>query len=53
MSEICVLGLGYVGLPTASLLATAREKRAPEQDANNKIIFDLIDDLIQRALEHF
>lgn len=38
---------------TISLLANARDKRAAEQDSSNKFIFDLLDDLIERALEHF
>ncbi len=38
---------------TISLLADAREKRAGELDSSNKFVFDLADDLIERALEHF
>ncbi len=38
---------------TTSLIASAREKRANEEDSSNKFVFTMADDLIQRALEHF
>ncbi len=38
---------------TVSLLANARDKRAAQQNGDNKFVFDLLDDLIERALEHF
>jgi hypothetical protein len=38
---------------TTSLIASAREKRASEEDTSNKFVFTIADDLIQRALEHF
>jgi hypothetical protein len=36
-----------------NLVATAREKRADEMNDDNKFIFEMADDLIDRALEHF
>ncbi len=38
---------------TISLIASAREKRANEEDSSNRFVFEFADDLIQRALEHF
>jgi hypothetical protein len=38
---------------TVSLLATAVERRASVKDSSNKFVFDMADDLIERALEHF
>ncbi len=38
---------------TASLIASAREKRKGEEDSGNRFVFDMADDLIQRSLEHF
>ncbi len=38
---------------TVNLLESALEKRAAEKDDQNRFIFDMADDLIQRATEHF
>lgn len=38
---------------TLQLLVSALEKRAAEKDDQNKFIFDMAEDLIQRATEHF
>src|SRR5262249_38655825 len=37
---------------TLNLLATALEKRANEQNQDNKFMFDMANDLIERALEN-
>jgi hypothetical protein len=38
---------------TVQLLVSALEKRAAEKDDQNQFIFDMAEDLIQRAIEHF
>jgi hypothetical protein len=38
---------------TASLMATGRDNRVNLMDDSNKFLFDMADDLITRALEHF
>jgi hypothetical protein len=40
-------------IDTVNLLVRALEKRAAEKDDQNKFIFDMAEDLIQRATEHF
>ena len=40
MAEICVIGLGYVGLPTASILATSGF-RVLGVDINAKVVDEL------------
>jgi hypothetical protein len=54
-----IIANGRVSMPqeqirdTASLMATARDNRAGMIDDSNKFLFDMADDLITRALEHF
>jgi hypothetical protein len=38
---------------TVNLLVKAREKRAAEKNSDNEFVFTMLDDLIDRALEHF
>ncbi len=38
---------------TLGLIESAREKRTSQQDSDNQFVFAMLDDLIQRALEHF
>jgi hypothetical protein len=38
---------------TASMIAYALEKRAAERDDENAFVFDLANDLVSKALEHF
>jgi hypothetical protein len=38
---------------TLGLLVKAREKRAAEKNSSNDFVFSMLDDLIDRALEHF